>query len=134
MKCRELDTVSLRNVPPPGTKCRSNVASAPTYKQLEKMFPPKTKKQKQQWASLNALVAATGTPIVTQTAVPGYKVATLRAALKWTFKQPGFRSSMLNFGLNPTPGNPVQAKKNYQSLLGYGKAILCYIPGSKATC
>lgn len=134
MQSNQAVALATNVVPPAGTKCRSNVANAPTYKDLEKMFPPKTKKQKQQWISLNALVQASGTPIVTQTSVPAYKVATLRAALQWTFKQPGFRTTMLNFGLNPTPGNPVKAKKNYQQLLSYGKSILCYIPGAKASC
>lgn len=114
-------------VPPVGTNCRKYLAAVPTLKQLEAKYPPKTKKLKTQWATLLSLLSITGNPTVTQTSVSGYKINTLRAALKWVYAQPGFRSEMLQFGLNPTYVNPVQAKQSYITALNLGQSVACYV-------
>jgi tripartite-type tricarboxylate transporter receptor subunit TctC len=117
-------------VPPVGTECRSFYASAPTLKQLEKQFPPKTAKQKKEWTTMLDLVSLLANPIVTQTAVPAWKLATLRAAVAWSYKQAAFKTTMLNGGQNPTLLNPVQAKTSYQAGLKRGPLVICYITGS----
>ncbi len=123
--------IAVNLIPPVGTNCRKFLLNVPTFKDLEKQYPPKTKKEKTLWATLFALSAASGTPFVTQTGVAGYKVDTLRAALKWTYAQPGFKSAMLAFGLNPTYTDPVVAKFNYINSIKNGASIVCYI---QATC
>lgn len=114
-------------VPPVNTNCRKYLAVVPTFKQLEKTYPPTTKKLKTEWNTLNSLLAVTGNPTVTQTSVAGYKVNTLRAAMKWAYTQPAFKTTMLGFGQNPTYGNPVQSKQNYLTALRLGKSVICYV-------
>jgi len=117
-------------VPPVGTNCRKYLTNVPTLKESEKLYPPKTKLQKIQWNTLLSLFAVTGNPTVTQTSVAGYKVQTLRAAMKWAYAQQSYSSSMLNFGQNPTYHNPVQAKQAYESALKLGARVVCFIQGS----
>jgi tripartite-type tricarboxylate transporter receptor subunit TctC len=112
--------LAVTSVPPVGTLYRQYVSSVPTFAQLEKQFPPKTTKQQKEWAALNAFFGATSTPLVTQTAVPGYKVDALRAAAVWMFKQSSFQSKMLGNGQNPKYVDPVTAKTDYSTVLAQG--------------
>ena len=117
-------------VPPPGTSCRSFLAKAPTIQQLQKKYPPKTAKLKTEWNTLFSLVSLAANPLVTQTAVPGWKIATLRAAIKWSYSQQAFKTQMLGFGQNPTYGNPVKAKTAYLQALKLGPSVICFDLGT----
>jgi hypothetical protein len=122
--------LAVNNVPVVGTNCRKYVTSVPTWKQMAKTYA-KTKAQKKLWNTLLDLNAATGTPTVTQTGVAGYKIAALRAALKWVYAQPSFIQTNLLDGINPTYVNPVVAKTDYLNTIKYGQPVVCYI---QATC
>jgi hypothetical protein len=117
-------------VPPLGTECRKYYANAPTIKQIERQYPPKTAKQKAEWSTMLDLIGLLANPIVTQTSVPSWKLDTLRAAVTWAYKQPVFRSTMFNGGQNPTLLNPVQAKTIYIDGLRRGSTVICYINAS----
>lgn len=117
-------------VPPVGTNCRKYLTGVPTLKSLEKQYPPKTKKTKTEWSTLLALFSVTGNPMVTQTSVASFKINTLRAAIQWSFAQPSFKTTMFNFGQNPTYGNPVKAKQSYLTALTLGKSVICFVQGT----
>lgn len=117
-------------VPPAGTNCRKYLTNVPTLKQTQKLYPPKTKLQKTQWQTLLSLFAVTGNPTVTQTSVAGYKIQALRAAMKWAYAQQSYKTTMLNFGQNPTYHSPVQAKLAYATALKLGHSVVCYINGT----
>lgn len=119
----------INAVPPAGTNCRALVRHLPTWSQLAKKYG-KTKKQQKLWTTLLDLNAVTGTPTVTQSGVAGYKVAALRAALKWVYKQGSFKKTMLFDGLNPEYVNPRHAKANYIRTVKLGGPITCYIKGT----
>ncbi len=121
--------IATNIIPPLGTNCRKYVTGVPTFKNFEQKYA-KTAKQKKLFNTLLALDAASGTPFVTQTSVASYKVAALRAALQWTFKQPAFLTAMLGFGLNPKYTDPVVAKSNYQESIKLGPQVVCYIQGT----
>ena len=123
--------LATNTVPPVGTNCRKYLAAVPTLKDLYKEYPPTTKAQRNLWQILFALNNDQGYPFATQTGVPAYKVDTLRAALKWAYAQPSFRSQMLANGLNPNYVDPVIAKNNFRALISNGAKITCYI---EATC
>ena len=121
--------VAINNVPVVGTNCRKFVTSVPTWKQMAKTYG-KTKAQQRLWQILLDLNSATGTPTVTQTGVAGYKIAALRAALKWTYAQSGFIQTNLTDGISPTYVDPVVAKTDYQNTIKYGQSVVCYIQGT----
>jgi hypothetical protein len=113
-------------VPPVGTLYRSIAASAPTFAQLLRKAPTKTKLEREQVAAVEALLSAADIPVVTQTSVPEYKLDALRAAADWMFKQPGFRTQMLGEGENPNFVDPVKSKTDYATLLKNGALVLPY--------
>jgi len=117
-------------VPPVGTNCRKYLTNVPTLKQTEKLYPPKTALQKTQWNTLLSLFAVTGNPTVTQTSVAGFKVNTLRAAMKWAYAQPSYKTTMLGFSQNPSYHDPVQAKQYYEEALKLGAHVVCFIQGT----
>ena len=122
--------VATSIVPPVGTNCRKYLTSVPTLKQTMNQYPPATKLQQTQRNTLLSLFAVTGNPTVTQTSVAGYKVNTLRAAMKWIYAQPSYKTTMLNFSQNPTYHNPVQAKQEYLSAYKLGTHVVCFIQGT----
>ena len=117
-------------VPPVGTNCRKYLTNVPTLKATMKLYPPASKLQQTQRNTLLSLFAVTGNPTVTQTSVAGYKVNTLRAALKWIYTQPSYRTTMLQFSQNPTYHNPVQAKQEYIQAYKLGTHVVCFIQGT----
>lgn len=113
----------VTSVPPVGTLYRKYTTSVPTFAQVEKQYPPKTATEKKEWTALDAFYGATSTPLVTQTGVAADKVAALRAAAVWMFKQSSFKQQMLSEGQNPTYVDPLTAKNDYSTVLKQG-AIL----------
>jgi tripartite-type tricarboxylate transporter receptor subunit TctC len=119
-------SILVNAVPPPGTLYRQYTLGIPTFASLENRYPPKTAKQKTEWAALNAFIGATSTPLVTQPGVAAYKVAALRAAAVWMFKQPGFKSQILADGQNPSYVSPAAARNDYLTTVRAGRVLAPY--------
>jgi hypothetical protein len=130
LQAHQTIALAVSSVPPLGTNCRAFLTSVPTWKLMAQQYG-KTRAQRALWKILLTLNSASGTPTVTQTAVAGYKIEALRAALQWTAAQTGYKTAMYGFGLNPLYGNPVVAKTNYINLTKNAGPIACYI---QATC
>lgn len=123
--------LAVNAVPVAGTDCRNLLLHVPTFAQLEKKYA-KNAAQRTLFSTVQTLNALTGNPTVTQTSVAGYKIAALRAALSWTYKQASFKTAMLNNGLGPQYINPVTAKQLYEQAVKYGKTVICYVNAADA--
>lgn len=126
----QMVALAINIVPTPGTNCRKFLTAIPTFKSLEKQYPPKTREAKRLWETLNALDLASGTPVVTQTAVANTKIAALRAAIKWTYAQANFKTSVFAFGLSTAYLDPVKAKENFINSVKLGASVSCYLAGT----
>lgn len=115
---------------PPGTEYRSVEVVAPTFAQLFKRYPPKTKAEKSIASAVDSLTSLPSGLLGTQTGVPAYKVAALRAATTWAERQSSFRSQMLKYSLNPTVYNPVAAKSAFIKFTKKGQSLRCYLSAS----
>jgi hypothetical protein len=129
LQANQAVAIATNSVPPLGTNCRKYLTGIPSFKSLAKQYGT-TRATKKLWSTILALDAASGTPFVTQTSVPGYKTAALRAAMQWMFKQTGFITQMESFGLNPTYTDPVVAKTDYQTTVALGSSVICYVEGT----
>jgi tripartite-type tricarboxylate transporter receptor subunit TctC len=116
---------------PLGTEYRSVEDVAPTFAQIFKKYPPKTKAGRKLAAALDDITTLPSGLMALQTGVPAYKVDAMRAAAAWAEKQPDVRSEMLADSLNPKVYNPVQAKSAFISSLKKETGLACYMT---ATC
>lgn len=126
---KQAQVLAITNVPAVGTNFRAAIDSAPTFSQLERKFPAKTKSQKNQYAALNAALTLTGQAVFTQTRVSSDKVDALRAATQWAFQQPGFKTAMLAAAQNPKYVSPATAKASYASALKLSSYMAAAING-----
>jgi hypothetical protein len=116
---------------PIGTLYRSAEDSAPTFAQLFKKYPPKSRAQKKLVTALDDITSLPAGLLALQTGVPGYKVDTMRAATEWAEKQPGFTSQMVAAGSPPKVYDPVAAKTAFIAALKTETGLGCYLT---ATC
>lgn len=115
---------------PISTKYRSVEDVAPTFAQILKEYPPKTKANKILALALDDITSLPSGLLALQTGVAGYKIDAMRAAAAWAEKQPNFRSQMLADSLNPIVYNPVAAKSAFISSLKKEKGLGCYLAAS----
>ncbi len=113
-------------VPTLGTNCRKQMLTVPTFATLQKQYA-KTRAQRQLFAVVEALDNASGYPMVTQGKVSNYKVAALRDAFAWVYKQPSFITVAQAGGIATKYVNPVTAKDYYNQVLIQGKKVICYV-------
>jgi len=101
----------VNNIPPAGTSYRAFTLNKPTIANLFKQYPGKTSTQDKSIAAVKALNSITGDPLVTQTKVTNDKVLALRAAAKWAFAQPGFKTTLLRrASIRPTSTRSLQSR------------------------
>ncbi|HUY07050.1 MAG TPA: hypothetical protein VMU99_07320 [Acidimicrobiales bacterium] len=115
---------------PLGTLYRGVESSAPTFAQLFRKYPPKTKAQKAQASSVEDITSLPSGLLALQTGVAGYKVDAMRAAAIWAEKRPGFRSQMLSYSLNPKVYNPVTAKSAFIKSIKEETSLGCFLAGT----
>ena len=131
LQSKQAVPLAINEIPAVGTSCRNLLVHVPTFADIATKYA-KTSAQKTLFATAQAMNALTGNPTVTQTSVSGYKIAALRAALQWTYKQPSFKQLMLNNGIGSEYIDPIAAKQLYETAVKFGKTVVCYINSADA--
>lgn len=114
-------------VPSPGASYRAQVLHIPLYPAVFKRFPPRTPAEKADVAGLEYLASSPSGLLALQSGAAGAKVAALRAAVVWAFKQPGLRAQLATDGEDTAYIDPVQAKASFAASLRNTKGLACYV-------